>query len=356
LPPETVELAARVTWAADVEREVVEWLDPKSRFIPKRSITVLAGQPGLGRSMFSVLIAAGLSKEGRRSLIFTAEDSWAITIRPRLEACQANLDLIGYAEIVGTDGLSGAFTFPDDVDRLAELVDEHEFELVVIDPLVGHLTRGINSWHDQSIRTALAPLHRLAEEHDLAILSIGHLNKREDADALTRLGGSVGIPAAARSVLLMSADPDEDEGRGRIVARVKCNVDAPVPSCMFELQPILLPSLNGHPETNTARLVFVRESDHQGEQLLQRMDADDRAARSQAEEFLLGELGDGPRPAKELQTTADSLGIPQKALRRAKDKLKVEAVKHGFGFAGSWYWLLPGQTLHGTVDDEQQLF
>jgi len=134
---EPVDLTSRVVWASQVEREQVEWIDPKSRFIPKRSITVLAGQPGLGKSMYSVLIAAKLSREGKRSLIFTAEDSWAITIRPRLEACQANLDLIGYAEIVGSDGLNGAFTFPDDVSRLAELVQEHDFEFVVIDPWSG---------------------------------------------------------------------------------------------------------------------------------------------------------------------------------------------------------------------------
>src|SRR2546429_9734722 len=62
---ETPKIAtAKVVWASEVEREQVEWLDPKSRFIPKRAITVLAGMPGLGKSMYSLLIAAKLSREG----------------------------------------------------------------------------------------------------------------------------------------------------------------------------------------------------------------------------------------------------------------------------------------------------
>ena len=61
------------------------------------SITVLAGDPGLGKSLLSLDLAALLSRGelGPRSagdvLLLTAEDSRTHTVRPRLEAAGADL-------------------------------------------------------------------------------------------------------------------------------------------------------------------------------------------------------------------------------------------------------------------------
>jgi hypothetical protein len=62
---------------------------------------------------------------------------------------------------------------------------------------MAHLAAQVNSWKDQTIRQALAPVQRLAEEAGAAVVVIAHLNKGQSADPLQRLGGSIGIPAAA---------------------------------------------------------------------------------------------------------------------------------------------------------------
>src|SRR5207249_7979524 len=90
-------------------------------------------------------------------------------------------------------------------------VEHGEIDLIVVDPLSSYLAGEVNSWKDQSVRLALAPLHTLAEETNTAVLLIAHLNKGQSEHPLQRLGGSIGIAAAARSVLLLGRDPDDPE-------------------------------------------------------------------------------------------------------------------------------------------------
>jgi hypothetical protein len=47
----------------------------------------------------------------------------------------------------------------------------------VIDPLMAHLPANVDSYRDQAVPLALAPLHRIAEEHQCAVVVVAHLNK-----------------------------------------------------------------------------------------------------------------------------------------------------------------------------------
>jgi hypothetical protein len=57
-----------------------------------------------------------------------------------------------------------------------------------------------------------------------------------------------------------------------------------------------------------------------------------------AKGFLTSLLEDGPMPATEVQSNARGAGYSIATIRRAKDALKVEAVKIG---KGRWEWRLP---------------
>ena len=97
--------------------------------------------------------------------------------------------------------------------------------LIVLDPVVEHLSGNIDSHKDHSVRRALAPLARLAENTGAAILGIGHLNKSSSTDVLTRVGGSVAFGAAARSVLLLGEDHEAVEGSPeRLLIHAKSNL------------------------------------------------------------------------------------------------------------------------------------
>jgi hypothetical protein len=74
------------TPASEIEREQVEWLFPER--VPLGMLTILAGVGGLGKGMWSCLLA---SQTPGVTLIATAEDHTGATVRPRLEAVEADL-------------------------------------------------------------------------------------------------------------------------------------------------------------------------------------------------------------------------------------------------------------------------
>lgn len=74
--------------------------------------------------------------------------------------------------------------------------------MVLIDPIVAHISGSIDSHRDHQVRRALSPVARLAHETGAAVVGIDHLNKSPGGNVLSRLGGSVAFGAAARSVLL----------------------------------------------------------------------------------------------------------------------------------------------------------
>jgi hypothetical protein len=329
--------------AGSIQRERVEWLWPNR--IPLGAVSLTVGDPGLGKSMLTCWLAARLSREGKNSILATAEDSLAAVVRPRLEAAGADLDRVTFVHMLDEGGEDG-LCLPDDIDELEKAVAEEAAVFVSIDPLTAHLPAEVNSWRDQSIRLALAPLHRMAERQRCAVNVIVHLNKSVSTEPLRRVGGSIGIPAAARSALLLARDPDDpdgEEGTTRVLAQVKTNYGVEAPSLRFGIESVLLPASDTSPDVETARLVELGECEHRGETLLaSRGDPDQQSAAADAEEFLLAELDPDDRPAKEMKRAARDAGIHERTLERAKAKLKVKSYrKGGIGAEGVWYWHLP---------------
>jgi hypothetical protein len=288
-------------------------------------VTVLAGIGGLGKSQWTALLAA---ENPGVTLIATAEDSPAVTVRPRLEAVAADLDRVKFARIQSDDGLEDGITIPDDVDTLAELVATSKATLLVVDPLVAHIPMEIDSHKDQSVRRALAPLYRLADEQRCAVVAVMHLNKAQGLAPLARLSGSGAFGNLARSVLLLDRDPDDpggEEGNRRVLAHVKCNVAPLAPSLLYEIEPILLPAQdNNQPEVDTSRLKLLGESPHNGRTLLATASEEERGALEEAMEFLRAELADGQRyPAGNVFKAARQLGIADRTLKKPRDQTRI---------------------------------
>jgi hypothetical protein len=331
-----------------IARERVSFLLPETLGgrVPMGMLTLLLGDPGLGKSLFTCLLAAQASREGTAVLMATAEDSPGATVRPRLEAVEADLGLIALVEM-SRDGCAEGIALPDDIHHLERLVAERKATLVVIDPLMAHLPEKVNSWRDQSVRRALAPLARVAGQHNCAVVVIGHLNKDRGKDPLYRSGGSMGVPAAARSALLLARDPNDEDGeRGtdRILAHVKCNVAPQAQSLTCCVRSTLL---DGDQRISTARMTVTGTSEIGGSELLEAMGSEDeRTERDDAADFLAGELKDGPKPVKELQAAAREAGISWRTLERSKSRL-AKAEHEGFGASGRWVWRSRPQDRHG---------
>lgn len=333
--------------ASAVPRERTEWLVPGR--VPVRAVSLLVGDPGLGKSMLTCLWAADLSRgqlgEKGVTLMASAEDSLPATIVPRLEAVGADLDAVRFVHL-RREGVDEGLTIPNDVPELIHLVEETGARLVVIDPLMAHLPDHINSWRDQSVRRALAPLHMLADHTGCAVVAVAHLNKGSGRDPIYRVGGSIGVIGAARSSLLFARDPDDpdgEKGTRRVLAHSKCNVGPEAPSQLYEIEPILLAADGSDPDVETARLRYLGESEHTDRSLLTVVNGEEQSELDEAKNFLRDELAEGARRAKEVLAASKEAGIAKRTLDRAKKELRVESTKLPHG----WQWELKDQGCQG---------
>jgi Thiamine pyrophosphate enzyme, C-terminal TPP binding domain/AAA domain len=174
--------------------------------------------------------------------VISAEDSFARIIKPRFAAVDGALDKFAKFEVVDSEGARFP-DLPEDVAELEAAVAEHQAALVIVDPLNAFLSGSIDSWKDHGIRRALAPLARMAEQQDCAMLVVVHLNKQRGGDPLYRIGGSIGQVGAARSVLSFGRDPQdpqEERGKRRLLGHLASNWGELEPTQLYEIERVEL--------------------------------------------------------------------------------------------------------------------
>jgi len=330
-PPGDLPDGVVVRAASEIRREQAEWVDEDGLLL-RGSLSVLAGVPGLGKSLLTCLFATVVSRgasglEPGNVLMLSAEDSPEATVKPRLEAAGADLDRV-FLLSMRRDGFESDLSFPADLAGLVDAVEEKRPDLVTIDPLMAHVGGSVDSHKDHSVRRMLAPLARVALGHRLALLLVLHLNKGGGAEVLQRLGGSVGFMGAARSVLVLGRDPEDpggESGSRRVLAHAKSNVSELRPSRLYEIEPFIVPAGDEEPAVHTARLMALGESDYEANELLV-PGASAEAEQSkleQAKEFLREFLAAGPRSSQDVKQAADEAGISRKTLRRAREQLGI---------------------------------
>jgi hypothetical protein len=259
-------------------------------------------------------------------IVLSAEDGGADTIRPRLEVAGANLNRVSLMGPIYDDGEHRAFELPRDLDKLEAEIRRLNVVLVIIDPLMAYLPSTVNSWRDQDVRRALAPLAQLAERTRAAIVVIRHLYKIPGGNPLYRGGGSIGIIGAVRSGLLVAPDPEDPDIR--VLASTKSNLAPKPKSLRFRITGA---------RNDAPTIKWLGTSDNDAQELLD----GHRSPMSEAVTFLRRILKSGPKPSKKVKRLARRAGIALRTLDRAKAQLHVKAKKEGFGDDGFWVWYLP---------------
>jgi hypothetical protein len=325
---------------ACVEPEIVRWID-RGR-IPLGKVTVLDGDPGLGKSTllldYGARVSTGaLMPDGSRGdiagpagvVIMSAEDGLADTIRPRLEAARADCARIGALTGIGMGSSADRLPTLADVAAIEAAIGRFAAKLVIVDPLVAYLPGRADAHRDSDMRRVLAVLADLAERAGAAIVVVRHLNKRNDTgNPLYRGGGSIGIIGAARSGLLVACDPDDPIGNRRVLASTKCNLTVAPPALAFHLDS----GSNG-----VARVIWEGVANHTAGDLVD-TPGTHITKLDEARDFLRSELATGQVAAVDLLTRATEVGIAERTLRRAKAGLRVLKEKDG---RGGWFWRLP---------------
>jgi hypothetical protein len=311
-------------------------------------ITGLAGRPKIGKGLlYSRLIAdvtrgtlEGDLERPRQAIIVTTEDEPGDTLKPRLIAAGADLSGVSMFQM-GSKDEPVPFRVPQDAGELGRRVGETGAALVVIDPLLEFVDGKVDSHKSQPVRQAIAALNQIAREHGCAVLVIFHLNKGISTDPLLRHEGSAAFTQVIRGGLMLGYDrddPDGEDGPQRVLAVSSSNLAAIAPSLVYRIDTARVTG-DTHEEIVTAAMHHIGESASGAHDLLRgQPDDEEQTGTDEAEALLKAELAGAPRPADEVLKQARRLGISDKQLRRARNRLRVTSAKTGF--RGGWEWSL----------------
>lgn len=328
---------------SDVEAQPIKWLWDQRIALGK--VTLIAGDPGLGKSLLTAFLAAKVSTGGSwpnndgvspsgAVIMLSCEDDVADTIRPRLEAAGANINVVHVIEAVKTgEGQSRGFNITADLAKLeAAMKLIPNVRLVTVDPITAYLG-GTDTHRTSDVRAALGPLQVLASQYGVAVVAVSHLNKAggggKSVNAVT--GSGAFVAAARASFLVVKDEADEDR---RLLIESKNNLGR-AQGLSYRIQQRMLASGIVAPFVEFESGTISTTAD---EALGASINSEGGAIR-EAEEFLRIELASGDVAANRIKQLASGAGIADRTLRRAADNIGAKRIKAGF--QGGWVWRLP---------------
>jgi hypothetical protein len=328
-----------------LEPRPVNWLC-RAPEIPAGMLTLVAGRPGQGKSMFTKYLAAVVTRQGERVIVSNQEEALLETLVPSLEAAGVDMRRCFMADP------EAPYIFPRDCERLERFIKQTGAKLFVADAVVQHLSVSIYS--DQECRMALTPLAKVLERTGCAGLLVTHMRKARSASAhpLESIAGSgAGLVAAARLVYIFGPSPKDPEAR--ILAPVKSNIGKVGDSTEFAVEEVdWFPSKkSGKLVEHIARLKLISNYSsvpaaavvhfNGGRKPNAVEEATDPTRLAMAEEWLTGLLKDGPRKVAEVESEGKKVKLSWATIRRASVGIEVKKERKGYGKGGFWQWDLP---------------
>lgn len=330
---------------SDITAEPIKWLWQGRIALGK--ITVIAGNPGLGKSQIMAATAAivtngwewpdGAPATMSGSVIFlSAEDDAADTIKPRLIAAGAIISdtyILDHVARINSHGTTAEchFDLGQDLSYLEQvIVKVGNVRVVVIDPVSAYQGK-VDANSNTEIRNLLAPLSKLAAKYGIAVLLITHLNKSKDQDPMARVIGSTGLIAAARAGYAVIKDRNDPETR--YFLPIKNNLGNDRNGLAFTVEGV---ELEG--EISTSKINWLPEL-VDANALLFSDEKFNKSSAKEADDFLKTRLSKGPQAVKEVMEEAQAAGFSNGVIQRASKRLGVKKRKEGI--KGPWVWHFP---------------
>lgn len=333
---------AEIVRLDEVEPKSVDWLWPGH--IPTGMLTIISGDPGVGKSYLTnaidAMVSTGRSWPGTNEslssgpgsvVMLNAEDSLEHTVVPRLIASGADLSRIRAVSGVRTrESHTTHFCLGRDIDVLRGAITEiEECRLVVIDPVSAYLGN-LDANRNEEVRGVLAPLARLAEENGVAIVLVSHLTKSaQGVPAIYRTLGSIAFLATARAAFQVDRDPNDDEWR--ILFPAKCNIGPELDGIRFRI----VDGIDG-PTVAFDSKPYRVSPDYLRGTIPHKKPGPKPEVREEAVEWLRRLLAEGPVDAKDVFERGEAEAFGAKMLRSAKNELPVSVEKVGV----RWVWRL----------------
>lgn len=301
---------------SDLTVEDIDWL--WYPYIPIGKLTLIEGDPGLGKSWLTTAISAAVSVSKRlpeqekprkgRVLLLSAEDGMRDTVLPRLIQLDANT--------------RNVFATPDPLrfdedgsERIEQYIKQYTPILTIVDPLVAYMGGQVDLHKANETREVMARMARLAEMYHTAMVAVRHLTKGGRDKSIYRGIGSIDLTAAARSVIMVGRHPEEPDD-ARVMVHIKCNI-APLGSAMA----YALRKSSKRPFRWRGPCEFTSDEVFKAEA------TGGKGEYAQAVDFLKEQLADGDeRSQTDLIREAEGKGIAEKLLRSAARELRIRKV------------------------------
>ena len=324
----------------DIQVRDVRWLE--EQYLPEGELVTNNADGGTGKGLLSVHYGTRMSLgeyggTPRMVVYAVAEDAYETILKPRLLAAGADL-----AYVRGLDwrrrGMKDAVVIPDDIPRLEQSVREMGVGLLVIDPLLSHLSSKTNSHVDHEVKVALKPLVALAQGTGCTVLGNGHFGKDKTRGAIGSAQGSNAFTNTPRVALGMAPDDDDDDVR--ILEVIKSNLGAKGVGRNYRITTVDVDGL-GKP---VPLIVPEGAATKRIDTLLLAKKDEKRVPAELLQSIVLRELAHGEQTRQHLdqaakaETGANPDSVYKSALKPLRERDQIRARKDGM--VGGWFWRL----------------
>jgi hypothetical protein len=325
---------------AEVQAENIVWV--AHGFLARRELSILEGDPGLGKSYLMQWIAGHIcdgtplpfiekkyTPKPGKVCYFDIENTMATVTKVRLvENGVKNLhNFFQCDEPFSVDN-------EDRWNAVLERLDELRPDLVVFDPINLYIG-GADTYKSSETQQALAMFKDIAVRYDCAVVLLRHLTKGSKDKALYRGQGSIAFTGAARIVASGGWHPEE-EGL-RVIACTKNNLASPFKSFSYDIEAL--------PDTlkqqNRSKLTYEGFVDYDSEEIVGAVRVKDPGTTAIAADLIREMLAGGVGVnAQELYKAAEGRSISERTLQRAASNLEVKKETTGKGATRQTIWYL----------------
>ncbi|MDO5590132.1 MAG: AAA family ATPase [Lachnospiraceae bacterium] len=289
---------------SDVTEEEVQWL--YCPYVPRAKLTLCAAYPGVGKTYLLCYMAACVTtgrhffnsvpfgrNEPGNVIYLTAEDGIGDTIKKRMRECGADMRKVF---IVTENKTQLLFDSPE----IEDFIKQAKPDLMIFDPFQAYIGSDIDMNAPNKTNERIGHIIDLAEKYGVAIVLICHFNKNSKGDAITRVLGSTDIMGKCRSYIALGNVPNEDETK--FMSHEKSSLEKRGKTILFKIDP------------DNGGVVYLGENSLSMDDyttLKGKSRSMTAPALEEAKQFLINQMPEGRRLAKEIYTLASANKISE---------------------------------------------
>lgn len=325
---------------ADVELRSIDWL--WYPYLARREITILEGDPGLGKSYLAQMIGAHIvdgkklptvqahkTIKGKVAYFDIENDAPTVTKRRLVDNNCRNLADYYQEETPFSIDDEGA------LDAVYEALERVRPDLVVFDTLNTYIGMA-DTYKASEVTQALNEFKEIAKRFNCSVIVVRHLTKNTKIKAIYRGQGSIAATGAARVVVTVGSHPDEADVC--VMAVTKLNIGPKPLALTFEIQAIANSRSRGR--KNRSRFVWGDFVELTSDEIVIAAPAKTRGKRDQVENFLQEILADGPMKKQNIERAAEARGVSMKTLYRVAKDIGIVMQQQGWGEKKYSVWSL----------------